>query len=97
MTPFARFALIFGIVVAAVCLFGCGPFAGLGLIGGTFGAIFSVFASIIGAAFALVCGLAGLFIGLVAMTPLLFALLVLLSPLILLAGLIALATRAARG
>lgn len=97
MTPFARFLLIFGIVVAAVCIFGWGPLTGLGLVGGILAAIFGVIASIIGAVFGLVCGIAGLAIGMIALVPLLIPVLILVSPLLLVAGLIAVATRAARG
>jgi len=96
MTPFARFALVFGIVVLVVCAYAPGPLSGFGLIGGLVGAIFGVVASIVGAVFGWIFGLIGLLIALVAMVPLLIPVIVLFSPLILLVGLIAVLSRSAQ-
>jgi len=97
MTPFGRFALVFLVVVLALCLFGVGPFFGLGLVSGPVETGFALVTAVIGAVFGLIFGALGLLIGCVAMIPFMLPMLLLLAPLLLLVGLIALACRASRG
>lgn len=93
MTSFARFALVFTIVLLVALVLGAGPFSGLSLVGGILGAIFGLIASVIGTLFGLACGLVGLLFGAVVLVV---PALILLSPLLLVVGLVALVCRLAR-
>jgi hypothetical protein len=95
MKPFLQFLLVFTLVLFALCIFGIGPFTGLGLIGTVFGAGISVIASIVGTLIGLVFGLFGLAIGMFAMVPLMIPMLILLSPLIAFVLVVALIVRTA--
>jgi len=95
MTPFARFWLVFALIVLALLVLSGGPFSGIGLLGSIAGGILGIIGSIIGTVFGLFCGAIGLIIGSIAMLPFLLVGAVFLSPLLLLVGLIILIGRGA--